>query len=289
LLTHTSGLAYDFTSRGPISQALDARGLRGSSASLEPDVFMQRLGELPLLMDPGTQWHYGLSSDVLGVLVARASGKSLPDFLQERIFGPLEMVDTGFFVPEEKLERLAVNYALDPGTGAMVVEDRPRDSRYREPPIFPSGGGGLVSTAGDYLRFARMMTEGGSLDGVRILAPKSVELMTANALWPKERPISPPFGSRFFFQGSGFGLGVSVLEDPGQASQYGSVGMNGWGGAAGTWYWSDPVEDLSAVMMVQLMNQGASPGLSQDFQKSVYQALEHSSAGCRGRRGHRRP
>jgi CubicO group peptidase (beta-lactamase class C family) len=171
----------------------------------------------------------------------------------------------------------------------MVVEDRPRDSRYREPPIFPSGGGGLVSTAGDYLRFARMMTEGGSLDGVRILAPKSVELMTANALWPEERPISPPFGSRFFFQGSGFGLGVSVLEDPGQASQYGSVGMHGWGGAAGTWYWSDPVEDLSAVMMVQLMNQGASPGLSQDFQKSVYQALEHSMAGCRGRRGHRRP
>ncbi|MCR9093076.1 MAG: beta-lactamase family protein [bacterium] len=288
LLTHTSGLAYDFTSRGPISEALRARALRGSGSTLEPDEFMKRLGELPLLMDPGTQWHYGLSSDVLGVLVARVSGQSLPDFLEERIFGPLEMVDTGFFVPDEKLERFAVNYALAPEGEVLVVADHPRDSRYRKPPSMPSGGGGLVSTAGDYLRFARMMTEGGALDGVRILAPKSVALMTANALWPEERPASPPFGSRFFFAGSGFGLGVSVLEDPGQAAQYGSVGMHGWGGAAGTWYWSDPAEDLSAVMMIQVMNQGANSPLSRDFQKSVYQALETQSAGCRRGRGHRR-
>lgn len=273
LLTHTSGLAYTFTSQGPLSRALQERGVVGSSSELDPDEWMKRLGELPLMLDPGTHWHYGLSTDVLGVLVARVSGMSFPEFLESRIFEPLGMKDTGFYVPAEKLERLAVNYAPDPENGTLIVEDHPRDSRYARPPIFPSGGGGLVSTAHDYLRFARMMTRGGALDGVRILSPKGVALMTSNALWPSERP-APPFGSRFFLTGSGFGLGVSVLEEPGIAAQFGSKGLNGWGGAASTSYWSDPAEGISAVLMVQLMNQGANPAFGRDFQTLVYQALE---------------
>lgn len=282
LLTHTSGLAYTFTSQGPLSEALEARGLLGSGSKLDPDEWMKRLGELPLLRDPGTRWHYSLSTDVLGVLVARVSGMPLPEFLQARVFGPLGMVDTGFWVPPEKLDRLAVNYSRDRETGELGIEDHPRDSDYRQPPSFPSGGGGLVSTAHDYLRFARMMTEGGALEGVRILSPKGVALMTSNALWPEERTAAP-FGARFFMMGAGFGLGVSVLEDPGIAAQYGSVGMNGWGGAASTWYWSDPAEGISAVMMVQLMNQGPGPSISMDFQTMVYQALERPRSGHHGR------
>ncbi len=273
LLTHTSGLAYDFTSQGPLSGALTERGLRGSSAKLPPDEYLKRLGALPLLFDPGTRWHYSLSTDVLGVLVARASGMSLPDFLRSRIFEPLGMVDTAFWVPPEKLDRFAANYAFDDERGELVLFDAPATSDYRNEPAFPSGGGGLVSTARDYLRFAQMMTGGGELDGVRILSPVGHRLMTTNALWPGERPESP-FGARFFLAGTGFGLGVAVIEDPGMGVQYGSIGLNGWGGAAGTWYWSDPMEGISAVMMVQRMSQGPGPAISLDFQTMVYQALE---------------
>lgn len=272
LLTHTSGLAYEFTSTGPLSEALKERGLLGSSSKLSPDEWIGRLGQVPLMLDPGTRWHYSLSTDVLGVLVERASGMPFAEFLERRIFQPLGMKDTGFWVPEEKISRLAVNYATDPESGELVVFDHPSDTLYSAPPIFASGGGGLVSTAGDYLRFAAMMTNGGALDGVRILSRKTAELMTTNALWPKERTTGG-FGSRFFLAGQGFGLGVSVVEDLGMGATLGSVGQNGWGGAAGTWYWSDPKEGLSAVLMIQLMQNSNAALISRDFQTLVYQAL----------------
>ncbi len=273
LLTHTSGLAYAFTSEGPLSRALTNRGLLGSSSDMPPDAWMARLGELPLLMDPGTQWHYSLSTDVLGVLVERASGLPFADFLRTRLFEPLGMTDTAFYVPEAKRHRLAVNYAKNPETGAFEVFDHPDTTTYAEPKAFSSGGGGLVSTVDDYLRFASMIAGQGELDGVRVLSRKSVELMTTNALTDEERAPAP-FGARFFARGRGFGLGVQVTEDVGLTAGLGSPGTNGWGGAAGTWYWVDPQEDLVGVMMIQRMGGGRAVPIRSDFETLVYQALD---------------
>ena len=273
LLTHTSGLAYAFTSTGPLSKALQEKGLLGSSSDLGPDEWMKRLGSLPLMYQPATRWHYSLSTDVLGVLVERASGMPFADFLQARIFGPLGMKDTGFHVPAEKMDRLTTNYARDPKTGEVVVFDHPSKSTYASPKAFNSGGGGLVSTADDYSRFARMIAGRGELDGVRVLSRKGVELMTSNSLSDDERG-TVPFGARFFASGRGFGMGVSVIEDVGKTASLGSVGKNGWGGAAGTWYWVDFEEDLVGLMMIQLMGAGQETPIRADFENLVYQSLE---------------
>lgn len=274
LLTHTSGLAYSFTAEGPLKEALEKSGVRGANEKIGSDEAMKILGELPLAYEPGTRWHYSLSTDVLGVLVARVSGMPFAEFLRQRIFDPLGMEDTAFWVPEAKLPRFAVNYALDPKSGKRVIVDHPDQSTYAEPPAFTSGGGGLVSTADDYLRFARMILAGGvAADGTRLLSRKTVELMTRNALFPEERPARNAFGERFFFAGRGFGLGVAVVEDPGLNSSLGSVGQNGWGGAAGTWYFVDPQEDLAAVLMIQLMQRGSAVPIREDFEALVYQAI----------------
>ncbi len=274
LLAHTSGLAYTFTSTGPLSEALDERGLTGSSSDLPPDEWMKRLGALPLAYQPGSRWHYSLSTDVLGVVVERASGMPFAEFLRTRIFEPLGMKDTAFFVPPEKRDRLATNYRRDPEQGGkVVVFDHPESTTYAEPKAFSSGGGGLVSTADDYLRFAAMIAQDGELDGVRILSRKGVELMTSNTLSPEERAVAP-FGLRFFTAGRGFGMGVSMVEEVGRTASLGSPGQNGWGGAAGTWYWVDFEEDLVAVMMIQLMGAGPETPIRSDFETLVYQALE---------------
>ena len=233
---------------------------------------MERLGALPLLYQPETRWNYSLSTDVLGVLVERVSGQPFAEFLAERIFEPLGMVDTSFWVPAEKMDRFAVNYAVDPKTGERVVVDHPETSTYAKPPGFASGGGGLVSTADDYMRFARMILNEGELDGVRILSRKTVELMTQNSLRDEERAPDDPIAS-LMLRGQGFGLGVSVVEDVGATRAPGSVGRNGWGGAAGTWYFVDFEEDLAAVLMVQLFIDPRVPIL-QDFQTLVYQSID---------------
>ena len=272
LLTHTSGLAYVFTVQGPLSKALAEKGLYGSNAKLAPDEWIARLGKLPLAYAPGTHWNYSLSTDVLGVLVARVSGVPFGEFLRTRIFEPLRMPDTGFFVPGEKLDRLAVNYALSEETGERVVFDHPTKTSYAESPAFPSGGGGLVSTADDYLRFARMLLGKGELDSVRLLSRKTVELMTQNSLSDEERDVV--FTGRRFFGGQGFGLGVSVVTDLGRSASLGSVGKHGWGGAAGTWYWVDPQEELIGVMMIQLMRATQQIPIRADFETLVYQAID---------------
>jgi CubicO group peptidase (beta-lactamase class C family) len=274
LLTHTSGLAYTFTAGEPLAKALSENGLLGSSSDLGPDEWMERLGSLPLAYQPGSRWHYSLSTDVLGVVVERASGMPFAEFLQTRLFEPLGMPDTAFYVPPEKLDRFATHYTRDPTQdGKVVVFDHPSQSSYAAPQAFSSGGGGLVSTADDYLRFATMIAQGGELDGVRILSRKGVELMTTNALTEEEKPEAP-FGARFFAAGRGFGMGVSVVEDVGLTASLGSPGNNGWGGAAGTWYWVDFEEDLVAVMMIQLMGAGQQTPIRNDFETLVYQALE---------------
>lgn len=273
LLTHRSGLAYTFTSEGPLSKALNGAGLLGSSSTLAPGEWMARLGKLPLAWPPGTRWHYGLSTDVLGVLVERASGVPFAEFLRTRIFEPLGMRDTGFEVPPEKLGRLATLYALDPKTGKVVATDRPPATRLAEAPAFPSGGGGLVSTADDYVRFGRMLLGKGQLEGVRILSPRMVERMTTNHLSEEQREIQ--FLGRDFWAGQGFGLGVAVVDDPTHAigSELVSPGTHGWGGAHGTWYFVDPQEELVAVMMIQLTGGGQLVPMIPAFENAIYQAL----------------
>lgn len=273
LLTHTSGLAYDFTAPPALARAYQTEGIHGSDAKLPPAEWIARLGRLPLVQPPGTRWRYSVSTDVLGLLVERVSGQPFAEFLRTRIFAPLAMEDTGFFVPDQKLARFTTNYAPDPKTGELVVFDVPATSDYRKPPIFPSGGGGLVSTAADYARFAAMLRNRGTLDGQRLLSRKTIELMTARHLSEAEQTGFGIPGLEAAFPGASFGLGVMVTEDVAASGGLGSVGKHGWGGAAGTWYWVDPEEELVAVLMIQRMSMARPIAISRDFETAVYQAI----------------
>jgi CubicO group peptidase (beta-lactamase class C family) len=269
LLTHTSGLTYGFMSQGPISAAYEQlMGPIGQRTTDDLAAFVRKLGALPLVFQPGTRWNYSVSTDVLGHLVAVVSGRPFDAFLRERIFGPLDMRDTDFWVPSDKLDRLAANYRTGED-GKLALVDAAPQSSYAQRPDFLSGGGGLVSTARDYARFAQMLLDGGELDGRRILARKTIEHMTLNHL-PGDLREAPLLGQ--FFAGSGFGLGVSVVVDPAQHGRPGSKGSYGWGGAAGTHFWIDPNEELVGVVMVQNMNPSVL-SLPPELETAVYQAL----------------
>ncbi|WP_135468809.1 serine hydrolase domain-containing protein [Crenalkalicoccus roseus] len=259
LLRHTSGLTYEFRGTGAVHRAyMDAKVYRRGQTNAEQ---VAMLGRLPLLHHPGTRWEYGRSTDVLGRLIEVVSGRTLGAFLAERILAPLGMADTGFFVPERDHHRLAGAFDRDPETGAAVslIE-------VRERPSFESGGGGMVSTAADYIRFLQMLLEGGRLGGVRLLGRKTVELMTADHLGPipGAPDLLPP--------GHGFGLGFAVRRERGMAPLPGSVGLYYWGGMAGTSFWVDPAERLAAVLMIQ------APGQREHyralFRTLVYAAIE---------------
>lgn len=243
LLTHTSGYAYDEAwSADPVPMALMQRAKLWEAANL--DDFIARLASVPLNEQPGTRFRYGISTDILGAVVEKASGQRLDAFLRERIFAPLGMVDTGFWVPAAKLARLATVYERDaqgrlvPSGWANAFEAGPAHGIY-------SGGGGLYSTAADYLRFAQMLLNGGQLDGVRILGRKTVALMTSNHL--KHLADPHPSGAR----GQGFGLGVRVLVDPGEGFTPGTLGAFGWEGAATTFVQIDPKERTVALLLLQ--------------------------------------
>lgn len=243
LLRHTSGLTYEFRGNGPVQQAYAAAGIARRGQSNADQVAM--LGRLPLLHQPGTRWEYSRSTDVLGRLIEVVAGQSLGEFLAARICGPLGMADTGFHVPPEKQGRLAEGFATDPDTGAAAMTLL----EVREPPSFESGGGGMVGTAADYLRFAQMLAEGGAYNGRRLLSRKTVELMSSDHLGgiPGAGDILP--------LGHGFGLGFAVRKDRGIAATPGSVGSFFWSGMAGTFFWIDPVERLTAVFMMQGVGQ----------------------------------
>jgi CubicO group peptidase (beta-lactamase class C family) len=233
----------------------------------EPGTTLERmireLARLPLAYQPGSAWLYSLATDVLGYLVQVISGMPFDEFLKQRIFEPLEMVDTDFYVPEDKIGRFAANYG--PGEdGGLQVIDPPATSQYAKPTAHPSGGGGLVSTASDYLRFAHLLLNKGELDGVRLLGRKTVELMTMNHLPDGLHPWEDPF--------RGFGLGVDVLTDVAKAQIPGSVGTYGWGGAANTNFWVDPREELIGLLMLQFMPSGTYPVIP-DFKVLVYQSI----------------
>ncbi len=240
LLRHTSGLTYGNRGTTAIHKAYP---MSSSAASREVTSaeFIDRLAKAPLLYQPGTRWEYSFSSDVLGRVVEVASGKSLGQFLSERIFEPLKMTDTGFWVPAAKQARLAQAFATDPDTGKPVtIPD------VSVPAKFECGGGCAVSTAGDYVRFAQMMLNRGTLDGTRLLGRKTVEYMTSDHLGPVTGA-----GDYLPGPGYGFGLGFAVRRETGLASLTGSAGDYNWGGAYGTAFWVDPKEQLVVVFMVQ--------------------------------------
>ena len=251
LMRHTSGLTYGSmvgTSGNEVIDRLynEANVLDRNSTLAD---MTAKLGRIPLVFEPGKDWRYGVSSDLLGRVVEAVSGQPLDEFFQRQFFQPLDMPDTGFFVPDEKLGRFATNYNSD-GKGKLTLLDAPTTSVYRKSPKLYSGGGGLVSTARDYMRFLMMIARGGELDGQRILSEKTVKLMTTNQLpenmgWIKFGPLVR--------DGVGFGLGFSVRVKSSNWDPQSRIGEYGWGGAASTHYWSSPKDDLIVVTLEQTM------------------------------------
>ncbi|MFP8882149.1 MAG: serine hydrolase domain-containing protein, partial [Myxococcota bacterium] len=215
---------------------------------------MQELASLPLEFSPGSAWNYSVSTDVVAHLVELISGERYDEYLRRHIFEPLEMVDTGFFVPNDRLDRFAACYERN-RKKELRLQDDPHASPYSKEPKFFSGGGGLVSTASDYLRFCRMLLNGGELDGTRLLGPKTIELMTQNHIEGGHDISSVSAGgfSETTYDGIGFGLGFSVVLDTSRAQLIGSPGEFAWGGAASTAFWIDPVEELIVIFMTQFM------------------------------------
>lgn len=252
LLTHRSGLGYGFTSVGPIARAYDAAiGRFPDSRSRSTDEYLAALGTLPLFYEPGERMNYGASTDVLGLMLERIEGKRLMDVLQARIFGPLGMKDTGFWVSPAKRDRLATLYQFDERKGALgKVVDGVTARNINDPPAVCSGGGGLISSADDYMTFARMLQGGGRLGPVRLLKPETVRVMRTNRLTRAQRQF--PFIGLSLWRGMGFGLGVATVEERTSTNiSNGSVGSYTWPGAYGTWWQNDPVQDLTLIYMIQ--------------------------------------
>jgi CubicO group peptidase (beta-lactamase class C family) len=252
LLTHTAG----FTNANMAATQVDAlyrdAGIDFTFGECSLGEMVERLAKMPLLAQPGTQWNYSVATDVLGHLVAVISGQPFDEFLEQRIIRPLGMVDTAFDVPPGKLSRLAANYRPGEG-GRLEIIDDPANSRYAKKRPIASGGGGLVSTASDYVRFCRMMLNKGELDGERLLGRKTVELMTSNHLRGDMAAMGQPRFSESTYEGIGFGLGFSVMLDPAKAQILGTPGEYAWGGVASTAFWIDPAEDMAVLLFTQLM------------------------------------
>jgi CubicO group peptidase (beta-lactamase class C family) len=284
LMTHRAGLAYAFTSIGPIGQLYEETLGPPLGGQMTPDEWLKRLGSLPLSYPPGERFHYSHATEVLGYLVARIEGKPLGQVLKDRIFAPLGMGDTDFWCPPEKRGRMAKLYRANPGSDKLQDVSFPHvDSQ----PALEPGGGGLISTADDYLRFARMMLGKGEVDGVRLVKASTIEMMCENRLTEAQRQI--PFMGIPFWLGQGFGLGVSVITDPEKQAWMGagSKGAFGWPGAFGTWWQADPSEDMVMIYLIQNsmpLGPEAAAELATGqrmggrvalpvFQKSVYAAL----------------
>jgi CubicO group peptidase (beta-lactamase class C family) len=277
LLRHTSGLTYGFQNRTNVDAAYRKLKLEDfDSGDLEG--MIATLAKIPLEFSPGEAWNYSVSTDVVGYLVQKIARKPLDQVFQERIFGPLKMADTGFFVREDQKARFAACYTATP-EGGLKLQDDPQASPYLGPPKLLSGGGGLVSTAADYLRFANMLVNGGELDGARILAPKTIRLMASNHL-PDGADLTQMSRSLFSEStnaGIGFGLGFAVVFDPPKTLIPCSQGEFYWGGMASTAFWVDPVEEVTVVFMTQLIPSSTYP-IRRELRTLVYAALMESQA-----------
>lgn len=273
LLTHRPGIVSHFFAEGAMAEPVAQLSTHALllNPDLDPDAWLRKLAALPLVYQPGSTINYGWATDVLGLLIARAANMDLADYLRTRLFEPLGMFDTGFHVPPENIGRLSVGYGMR--DGLRVAIDAPETSLWSQPPRTPSGSAGLVSTASDYLRFSAMLLNGGTGNGPRILSRKTIELMTADALTPAQR-AAPFHDAVDYWVGQGFGLGVSVVDDIGKQFELGSAGKYRWGGAYGTWWFNDPQENLSAVLMIQLFEAYRHIEIHKDFENLVYQAIE---------------
>lgn len=267
LMSHTAGFTYGLFGDTPVDKMYQEQHVL-QSQSLQD--MIDKLAKTPLLYQPGTRWVYSVSVDIQGYIIEKLSGQSLPEFMQQHIFGPLKMNDTGFFVPREKRDRFAVLYAGDKD-GKMIAS--PPGARYDAQPTMPSGGGGMVSTARDYLRFAQMLLNRGEFEGVRILAPASVALMTANHLAPSLMTGEFSIGPETIRPGMGYGYDCAVFTDPLEADEVVGKGTFFWLGAADTWFWVDPTNDLIFIGMTQRMMGPGQPNMEQLSRPPVYQAL----------------
>ncbi len=266
LLCHTAGLSYGFYPDSPVDRMYQEARALDQGDTLEDMV--RKLAALPLAHQPGSAWRYSVATDVLGRLVEVVSGEPFDSFLARRVFEPLGMTDTGFYVREDQVDRFAQLYG--PGNdGSIEPMVSPVIGRFHQPPALLSGGGGLVSTTDDYMNFCRMMLRGGELDGERLLSPKTVDMMTIDHL---DESLLPMRMGSATIDGHGFGLGFSVLTDLRDAGVLGSVGEYSWGGAANTTFWIDPQEDLIAIMMTQFMPTGYYP-IRDEFRVLVNQAI----------------
>ena len=274
LLTHTSGLTYGFHHAHPVDAIYRDAGFElGSPPDMDLAACCDAWASMPLLFQPGTEWNYGVSTDVLGRVVEVAAGKPLDQVFEERIFRPLGMTETSFSVALAEHERLAALYVPMPGTGQALRWDAIGEEA-KKPPAALSGGGGLVSTAADYHRFASMLLGRGELDGVRVLGPRTVDYMTRNHLpgGADLEAIGRPLFSETTFEGVGFGLGFSVVLDAGANKVLSNEGEYAWGGAASTAFWVDPDERLTVLFMTQLLPSSTHPIRSQ-LNQLVYSAL----------------
>jgi CubicO group peptidase (beta-lactamase class C family) len=271
LMSHTAGFTYGFFGNTPVDKMVsDAHVFEGKNLQ----EMIDRLAKIPLLYQPGTEWNYSLSMDIEGYIVEKLSGQSLPDFMRDHIYKPLGMKDAGFWVPTEKRSRFATLYWWDPDTGAVTAQARGFVSPhpYEASPAVPSGGGGMVSTIEDYYRFAQMLANGGELDGKRILSPAAVKLMTTNHLGPDLVSGKFGIGAQHMRPGFGYGYNCAVEYNPQEANLPDGKGTFLWDGAAGTWFWVDPANDIVFVGMIQRMN-GGTPNLQYLSRSIVYGAL----------------
>jgi len=284
LLTHTSGLTYGFMMRTAVDAAYRRAKITDRQTPGGLAQMVEQLAQIPLDFSPGTAWNYSVAIDVLGYLVEKLSGLRFGEFLRTRLFEPLGMNDTAFHVPPDKIERFSSCYQPEGAGRGLKLQDDARESTYGKPPLLESGGGGLVSTAHDYLRFCRMMLHGGTLDGVQILSPKTVALFSLNFL-PGNREIAdmamPGMFSESGYAGVGFSLGCGVNIDVAKTRLPGTLGEYFWGGAAATAFWIDPKEELTVVFMTQVIGSEARLTLRRDLRTLVYSAMTESFAAAR--------
>ncbi len=281
LVTHTSGLTYGFMARTGVDAAYRAQKIGDLQTPGGLDEFIAQLALLPLDFSPGDLWNYSVSIDVMGYLVQQLSGQSFGEFLRTRLFEPLQMSDTAFFCPAAKLDRFSSCYMPKSG-GGLTLQDDAQTSTFAAPPKLESGGGGLVSTANDYLRFCRMLLAGGSLDGVQILSPKTVAMFSTNLLPDGKLMTDMVPGAGMFteagYSGIGFSIGCGVNVDRAKTRLPGTEGEFFWGGAASTAFWIDPREKLAVVFMTQVIGSDVRLLLRRDLRTLVYSAFTRSYA-----------
>ena len=278
LMSHMSGLTYGFQNRSSVDAAYRAARLDLSRAAITSDEYIAKLARIPLEFEPGSQWNYSVSTDVLGVCVERLSGMTLGDYFRENIFAPLGMDDTGFDIDPAEQDRLADAYAYRPVQPPRLI-DKGAETRLMEPASFHSGGGGLISTLADYDRFCTMLVNRGAYDGGQIVAPKTMDLMVANHLpgGADLTQVSRSMFSEASNAGTGFGLGFAVVTDPARTLIPASKGEFYWGGAYSTAFFVDPVERITCVFMTQLYPSSTYP-IRRQLKTLIYSALTHSNA-----------